>query len=238
LRSAVVGVKYESGREVAIARSWCQGHIVKLDGLHAPDGGGAKDCGGLKSLKSDGSWEDTEVTIGVFVCSLAPATAVAEEESGTDSSAIGCTQAVGEEERCHVQPRVWAPDHSVIALFTRFRHFLLFPLALETFHLYIYTQYSTMSGHHHGHGHCDDESHDHDHDHGDAPGTFGPQDNLFSRIDTGNVVALNTEDDGKKVIKPWDQRLDETSYIESDADDQMYVYYLQYYCYGDVSHIF
>nr|VWP01013.1 Type III effector protein XopX [Ganoderma boninense] len=79
--------------------------------------------------------------------------------------------------------------------------------------------------HNHSHeGGCHDESDHHDHDHG-LPEDVGYRDNLFSRIDRANVVALNVEEPGKgpEVIKPWDQRLDEDSYLESDADDQMII---------------
>ena len=63
---------------------------------------------------------------------------------------------------------------------------------------------------HHGHGDCNGESHHHDHHH-DLPEGVGPRDNLFTRIDRDNVIALNAQDPGKgpEVIKPWDQRLDE-----------------------------
>lgn len=67
--------------------------------------------------------------------------------------------------------------------------------------------------HNHSHGGgCHDESDHHDHDHG-LPEDVGYRDNLFSRIDRANVVALNVEEPGKgpEVIKPWDQRLDEDS---------------------------
>nr|BAF49174.1 hypothetical protein [Fomitopsis palustris] len=78
--------------------------------------------------------------------------------------------------------------------------------------------------HHHGHGDCNDESHHHDHHH-DLPEGVGPRDNLFTRIDRDNVIALNAQDPGKgpEVIKPWDQRLDEDKYLESDADDQLII---------------
>ncbi|KZT42181.1 DUF1000-domain-containing protein [Sistotremastrum suecicum HHB10207 ss-3] len=70
---------------------------------------------------------------------------------------------------------------------------------------------------HHEHGHGD---HDHDHDHASAEG--GSSDNLFSKIDQSNVVALNaTVPSPVKVCKPWHQRLDEEEYLESDADDQL-----------------
>ncbi|EPS96722.1 hypothetical protein FOMPIDRAFT_1062149 [Fomitopsis schrenkii] len=74
--------------------------------------------------------------------------------------------------------------------------------------------------HHHDH----DQSHHHDHQHG-LPEGVGPRDNLFTRIDRDNVIALNAHDPGKgpEVIKPWDQRSDEDKYIESDADDQLII---------------
>jgi hypothetical protein len=80
----------------------------------------------------------------------------------------------------------------------------------------------------HSHNHGDDcgheaHQHDHDHDHGDPPGSLGPADNLFGKIDLDNVIALNSEGDARLIIKPWDQRSDEEIYLESDADDQLYV---------------
>lgn len=62
--------------------------------------------------------------------------------------------------------------------------------------------------HEHNHSHCHDESHDHDHDHDSSD--LGPQDSLYTYIDRSNVVALNTNEPGQVVIKPWDKRLDET----------------------------
>ncbi|KAI0763286.1 DUF1000-domain-containing protein [Trametes elegans] len=80
--------------------------------------------------------------------------------------------------------------------------------------------------HNHSHGGCHDESdgHDHGHDHG-LPEDVGHRDNLYARIDRANVVALNAEDPEKapQVIKPWDKRLDEETFLESDADDQLIV---------------
>lgn len=61
--------------------------------------------------------------------------------------------------------------------------------------------------HNHSHGGCHGESHDHDHD---TPEDQGFRDNLYSRIDRQNVVALNVEHgSGPEVIKPWNERLDE-----------------------------
>ena len=64
--------------------------------------------------------------------------------------------------------------------------------------------------HNHSHDGCHNESHDHDHDHS-IPESQGYRDNLFSRVDRQNVVALNAEDPGQgpEVIKAWDERLDE-----------------------------
>lgn len=65
-----------------------------------------------------------------------------------------------------------------------------------------------IMAHDHSRGNCDDESHDHDHD---IPEAQGPRDILYARIDRRNVVALNADNgQGPEVIKPWDQRLDET----------------------------
>lgn len=67
--------------------------------------------------------------------------------------------------------------------------------------------------HNHDHSHsCNDESHshdDHDHDHSHSSEATGPQDNLYIHIDRSNVVALNATGEGKEVIKPWHERLDE-----------------------------
>lgn len=73
---------------------------------------------------------------------------------------------------------------------------------------------SLIMSHNHNHNHhdhsCNDESHSHDHDHSHSSEATGPQDNLFIHIDRSNVVALNTTGEGKEVIKPWHERLDES----------------------------
>ena len=59
--------------------------------------------------------------------------------------------------------------------------------------------------HDHDHGHCGDECHDHD-----IPEAQGHRDNLYTRIDRDNVVALNAANgNGPEVVKPWHDRLDE-----------------------------
>ncbi|KAI0259876.1 galactose-binding domain-like protein [Gloeopeniophorella convolvens] len=76
--------------------------------------------------------------------------------------------------------------------------------------------------HDHTHGHnCGDHAHDHDHDHDHDQGGPGPSDNVYAHIDRDNVIALNSTGEGKEVIKPWNERLDERAYLESDADDQL-----------------
>ncbi|KAI0762042.1 hypothetical protein BC629DRAFT_984614 [Irpex lacteus] len=58
--------------------------------------------------------------------------------------------------------------------------------------------------HDHSHG-CGGECHDHDH----IPEAQGHRDNLYSRIDRDNIVALNAEGNPSAIIKPWHERLDE-----------------------------
>jgi len=71
--------------------------------------------------------------------------------------------------------------------------------------------------HNHGHGGCGDHAHEHE-----LPGNvLGYQDNLYGQIDRAHVVALNANGRGQTVIKPWSERDDEVSYLESDADDQL-----------------
>ncbi|KAL0077001.1 galactose-binding domain-like protein [Phycomyces blakesleeanus] len=71
--------------------------------------------------------------------------------------------------------------------------------------------------------HCHDEHCDHDH--GDLPDA-GDQFNLYSRIDHDNVCCLNESEpnSGKKIIKPWNERMDNTNWLESDADEELIVH--------------
>lgn len=63
------------------------------------------------------------------------------------------------------------------------------------------------------HDSCGHEAHDHDHDYAED----GPRDDLLSRIDMQNVVALNcdipshikAENVGRQILKPWVDRMDE-----------------------------
>lgn len=66
---------------------------------------------------------------------------------------------------------------------------------------------------HQHHQDCGHEAHDHDHNHDhdhDDPQNLGYQDNLFAHIDRPNVIALNAEGNAADVIKPWNERMDET----------------------------
>lgn len=63
--------------------------------------------------------------------------------------------------------------------------------------------------HNHDHDHsCGDHAHGHDHTQSHAA-IGGSSDNVYAHIDRDNVIALNSTDDGKSVIKPWNERLDE-----------------------------
>ncbi|GAA5904169.1 hypothetical protein JCM8208_003469 [Rhodotorula glutinis] len=46
---------------------------------------------------------------------------------------------------------------------------------------------------------------------------------LYQHVDRDKVVALNADDpeQGKVVIRPWDQRTQQDEWIESDADEQL-----------------
>ncbi|KAF8510938.1 DUF1000-domain-containing protein [Hysterangium stoloniferum] len=78
--------------------------------------------------------------------------------------------------------------------------------------------------HNHSHGNgCSHEHHDHDEDHDhDHLSSSDANDNLFAFIDQPNVRILNSVQEAK-IIKPWDQRMDETIFVESDADDQLII---------------
>lgn len=80
---------------------------------------------------------------------------------------------------------------------------------------------------HQHNGNCGHE-HDHDHDH-DQPGTAGPQDNLFQHIDRSNVLALNATGDGSAIIKPWNERLDETVVCICLLARSVYTYHIAVY---------
>ncbi|ORZ37724.1 galactose-binding domain-like protein [Catenaria anguillulae PL171] len=87
-----------------------------------------------------------------------------------------------------------------------------------------------MSHHHHGPG-CSHEAHDHDHDHGhdghdhDGPDR-GTEYSLWRYINIDQIRCLNEQVEGsaKKVFRPWEERLDEDKYVESDADEQLLIH--------------
>lgn len=79
--------------------------------------------------------------------------------------------------------------------------------------------------------HCHDEHCDHDHD--DLPGA-GDQFLLYSRIDRDNVRCMNEAEPGmgKAVIKPWNERLDNTKargYFEGMISDTSLISLLMKY---------
>ncbi|KAG0042431.1 hypothetical protein BGZ83_000463 [Gryganskiella cystojenkinii] len=72
--------------------------------------------------------------------------------------------------------------------------------------------------HHHGHGHDD-----HDHDHDESPDSGLVHESLHQRIDHDNVVCLNESEpgQGRSILKPWHEKMDDTKILESDADEQL-----------------
>eukprot|EP00051_Salpingoeca_urceolata_P015254 m.196911 g.196911 ORF g.196911 m.196911 type:complete len:217 (-) comp18337_c0_seq1:44-694(-) len=72
---------------------------------------------------------------------------------------------------------------------------------------------------HGGHDH-----HDHDHDHDDPE--RGEEQTLFAYIDTTKMRCFNESQIGavKNIIRPWDQRLDKSTWVESDADEQLIIF--------------
>ncbi|PWN52384.1 DUF1000-domain-containing protein [Violaceomyces palustris] len=77
----------------------------------------------------------------------------------------------------------------------------------------------SCSHQHHSCGHNHGEGDDDDHV---EPGQ-GQQDLLYSLIDKQGVTCLNesSPDMALAILKPFDQRKDETTYLESDCDDQL-----------------
>ncbi|CAG7846282.1 SubName: Full=Uncharacterized protein {ECO:0000313/EMBL:CCA68459.1} [Serendipita indica DSM 11827] len=74
---------------------------------------------------------------------------------------------------------------------------------------------------HHGHG-CHDEHRDgHSHSH-ETPLEDIPRETLWGIVDHQNVLAFNVTAQNN-IIKPWEERNDETIFLESDADDQMMI---------------
>ncbi|GLV46182.1 uncharacterized protein CBL_02899 [Carabus blaptoides fortunei] len=69
----------------------------------------------------------------------------------------------------------------------------------------------------HGHHGCDGG-----HDHDDTP-EMGIQYSLFEKIDKDNLECLNEveEGSGKRIFKPWEERLNFDICVESDADEEL-----------------
>jgi len=69
-----------------------------------------------------------------------------------------------------------------------------------------------------GHGHCNG-----DHTHQDDTPEMGIEYSLFNRIDKENLTCLNERRDGsgKDIFKPWEQRLNMDTIVESDVDEEL-----------------
>jgi PITH domain len=83
-------------------------------------------------------------------------------------------------------------------------------------------------GHDHSHSHSHDHSHGggHDHDGHDHSHDLTPalQSSLYSQIDFDKIITLNEKEPGSGravVKKPWEERLDPTPELVSDADEQI-----------------
>ncbi|WVR08239.1 hypothetical protein IAU60_005286 [Kwoniella sp. DSM 27419] len=79
---------------------------------------------------------------------------------------------------------------------------------------------------------CSHEAHDHDHEHGhhghshEVPLDQSPLDSLYPQVDLPNVVALNADggaEVGRKVIKSWEAKDDDTLWCESEVDDELII---------------
>ncbi len=79
---------------------------------------------------------------------------------------------------------------------------------------------SHQHSHHHGH---DDHSHGGAHDHSNDL-TPALQSSLYSQIDFDKIVTFNESEPGSGmavVKKSWEERLDPTPELVSDADEQI-----------------
>ncbi|CAG9798770.1 unnamed protein product [Chironomus riparius] len=71
--------------------------------------------------------------------------------------------------------------------------------------------------HSHQHGSCEHEALEIDVD----PLEMGIQYSLYEKIDFNNLEVLNSDDPGRNVFKPFEQRLDFDKYVQSDADQEI-----------------
>ena len=81
-------------------------------------------------------------------------------------------------------------------------------------------QHSHDHGDHGDHGHG---GHDHDHSH-DDPTVPVEHSNLYTQIDFDKIITLNERESGsgKAVVKKsWNERLEPTPELVSDADEQL-----------------
>ncbi|KAH7030417.1 galactose-binding domain-like protein [Linnemannia elongata] len=86
------------------------------------------------------------------------------------------------------------------------------------------SQHCHDEAHAHGHGHSHGHGHDdHDHDHDESPDSGLVHESLYQRIDHDNVTCLNEAEpnSGRSVLKPWHEKMDDTKFVESDADEQL-----------------
>ncbi|KAJ9646209.1 hypothetical protein H2204_000872 [Knufia peltigerae] len=82
---------------------------------------------------------------------------------------------------------------------------------------------SSHDHHHHGHGHDHGHGHGdgHDHSHDLEPAL---QSNLYKQINFEGIITFNEAEprSGASIVqKTWDERMNETPILESDADEQL-----------------
>lgn len=79
----------------------------------------------------------------------------------------------------------------------------------------------SCSHEHHGHGHGDGHGHDHSNDDSHLQLDASPSDLLFGSIDRPHLTALNASSstEPQSIIKPWHERNEEGSYVESEPGD-------------------
>lgn len=70
--------------------------------------------------------------------------------------------------------------------------------------------------HSHDHGGCSHEALDIDN-----PNEMGIQYSLFAKINTVDCLNESSEGSGKSVFRPYENRLDFSHFVESDADEEL-----------------
>ncbi|KAJ1912670.1 hypothetical protein H4219_005516 [Mycoemilia scoparia] len=86
-----------------------------------------------------------------------------------------------------------------------------------------FNEFNEDGGCHDHSGHGGHHGHDHDHSHDNEEVL---KDSLFSKVNIDQVRCMNekVKDSIKGIFKPWDERMDTTKFVDSDADEQLIVH--------------